>query len=229
MSKLRVRRPSPAFVIALIALFMSFGGASYAVTRTATPVAKAAKKKTTTLRGPRGFRGPQGLPGPQGAPGPQGSQGPKGDTGPAGTPNPNATAVNGNSVTKVFSQVANNNASGNSAPAFSGDGLTLTNSCTNVGPGVMFLFAQSSDPNAELSWSGNSTPKGGSSAATGGVKDGTGTGQITIVGPFSGEGQLTINYANTSGQAVTLVLGFDSPPSFSNHTSCSLWGHAIAG
>jgi Collagen triple helix repeat (20 copies) len=86
--------PSPAMVVALIALFVALGGTGYAATTltdNGNSAAATAKRHRRSLRGPRGFRGktgPQGPVGPQGPQGPQGTQGPQGPQGaqgPAGT------------------------------------------------------------------------------------------------------------------------------------------------
>ena len=84
--------PSPALVIALIALFVALGGTGYAASQVGGDHATAAKKTKVKQgkRGPRGPRGPQGprglqgLTGPQGPQGAQGPQGPQGATGPQG-------------------------------------------------------------------------------------------------------------------------------------------------
>lgn len=83
--------PSPAMVVACVALFAALGGSAYAaggLVHEATGSATKAKPKPK--RGPRGKQGPAGPAGPQGVPGPKGptgdkgAQGPKGDTGAAG-------------------------------------------------------------------------------------------------------------------------------------------------
>ena len=107
--RLSRRRPSPAMVVALIALSVSLGGTGYAaltlpknsigpkqIKRNAV---RSADIKNRGVRladlhpaarraGPQGPAGPQGVPGTAGTPGPVGPQGEKGDTGetgPAGT------------------------------------------------------------------------------------------------------------------------------------------------
>lgn len=77
--------PSPAMVIALIALFVALGGTGYAatsLTANGSATTAAARRHHRSLRGPRGFRGRTG---PQGPVGPQGPQGAQGVQGPAGT------------------------------------------------------------------------------------------------------------------------------------------------
>src|SRR5215470_11834293 len=84
-----MKRPSPALVVALIALFVSCTGIG-----TAANVSHQMVRAGRTLglvkvkrgpRGPRGPQGPQGVPGPQGPKGDPGQAGPRGLQGPAGT------------------------------------------------------------------------------------------------------------------------------------------------
>lgn len=80
----RFRRPSPALVIALVALFFALGGTGYAVSRLPKNSVTSAQVKDYSLlkrdfkRGqlPRGARGAQGL---QGDPGAAGAKGDPGD------------------------------------------------------------------------------------------------------------------------------------------------------
>jgi hypothetical protein len=102
---------SPALVVACIALLISIGGTSYAVTALPNASVGAAQLKDNAVtsgkvvdgslhvvdfapgelpagaRGPQGPVGPPGAvgpPGPPGPPGPEGPQGPRGEPGPAG-------------------------------------------------------------------------------------------------------------------------------------------------
>jgi collagen triple helix repeat protein len=102
--KLIHRRPSPAMVVALIALFVSLAGNAGAgalllVTSKnikngsiqAVDLSRAAKaqlKGNEGPRGPRGFTGAQGIQGPQGLVGAQGPPGPVGPRGPDGARGP---------------------------------------------------------------------------------------------------------------------------------------------
>jgi hypothetical protein len=94
MQKPRLRTPSPAFVVSLIALFVALGGTTYAATSLpknsvgtnqlkngAVTKQKINKKTISALRGSRGPIGPAG---PMGATGSQGS---------TGSPGANGTAV----------------------------------------------------------------------------------------------------------------------------------------
>jgi Collagen triple helix repeat (20 copies) len=81
--------PSPALVIAMVALFVALGGSGYAASQTVGGDHAAAAKKTKVKRGkrgPRGLRGLTGLRGPQGVQGPRGANGAQGVPGTDGSP-----------------------------------------------------------------------------------------------------------------------------------------------
>lgn len=86
----RLRRLSPATVIAVVALVFALGGTALASGYIITNVKQIKPSVLKRLRGNRGMRGPRGLPGAQGVKGDTGSSGPqgtKGDTGPSGPAN----------------------------------------------------------------------------------------------------------------------------------------------
>lgn len=106
MNRIVKRRPSPAVVISLLALFVALGGTSLAAVDALAPknsVGSAqvingslqkgdlSKKAVAALRGNRGARGQAGAQGTAGATGPAGAAGPAGATGtggPAGATGP---------------------------------------------------------------------------------------------------------------------------------------------
>jgi hypothetical protein len=108
----RFRMPSPAMLVALLALFVALGGSSYAALRlpkgsvgpkqlkknavTSTKV-KPGSLLTSDFKASQrsALRGPQGAQGAQGAQGPQGTQGPQGPAGASATPLWAAVAANG--------------------------------------------------------------------------------------------------------------------------------------
>ena len=87
----RFRRPSPALVVALVALFFALAGSGYAVSRLPRNSVTSAQVKDYSLlkrdfrRGqlPRGPRGQQGIAGLVGMTGAKGDKGDKGDRGPS--------------------------------------------------------------------------------------------------------------------------------------------------
>jgi len=105
----RFKRPSPAMIVACLALSVALGGGSYAAT--AIPAKSAATGKTqastkssaTGPRGPRGPRGFRGLRGLRGLTGPAGPAGPAGAAGPAGP-----KGDKGDSATGMWAVVDNN-------------------------------------------------------------------------------------------------------------------------
>jgi Collagen triple helix repeat (20 copies) len=108
MRTLRKRRPSPAFLLALAAMFVALGGTAAAALSVSGSSIKngtvtgrdvkdrslgareLTKRAVGLLRGQQGAAGPQGPGGPRGAAGatgpvgPAGPQGPQGPTGPTG-------------------------------------------------------------------------------------------------------------------------------------------------
>jgi hypothetical protein len=75
----RLRHPSPALIIALIALILSLAGSALAASRfiiTSTKqISPSVLHSLKGRRGPRGFRGASGAPGVTGAPGHMGAAG----------------------------------------------------------------------------------------------------------------------------------------------------------
>src|SRR5438309_11810972 len=96
--------PSPAMIVAMVALGVGLAGTGGASVSTSGPNTKAGattKASPTATgprgpRGPRGFRGPKGAkgdPGSPGAPGAQGIQGVQGLPGRTGPPAPPAASL----------------------------------------------------------------------------------------------------------------------------------------
>lgn len=82
--KMRLRRPSPAMVIAIAALFFALGGGAMAAVQRHYVITSTKQIKPSVLKKLKGAKGPRGTKGPQGGQGATGAQGAKGDTGPAG-------------------------------------------------------------------------------------------------------------------------------------------------
>ena len=102
---MRLRRPSPSMLVALLALFVALGGSSYAALQIPNGSVGTKKLKRGAVTSPkvknnsllvRDFRRSQRaqLRGPQGAQGPQGLVGPQGPVGPATGPAGGALAGN---------------------------------------------------------------------------------------------------------------------------------------
>ena len=137
LRRITARRPSPAMVVALVALSVALGGTGYAalnLPRNSVGAAEikrnavaSAEIKNRTVRladlarsariaGPQGPQGPAGVQGPAGAQGAQGEPGATGQAGPAGTALAYAKVDSGGGVDESSSKGvadANVEASGN--------------------------------------------------------------------------------------------------------------------
>jgi hypothetical protein len=100
----RVRRPSPAMLVALIALFLATGGSALAAHHYLINSTKQINPRVLkALRGKRGYTGKQGPAGPRGAQGREGSAGKEGKTGKTGEPGPFPnTLPSGKTLTGAF-------------------------------------------------------------------------------------------------------------------------------
>lgn len=148
------RRPSPATIISLLALFVALGGTGYAAVALAPKNSvgsaqvingslqkKDLNKKTIAAlkgnRGARGAAGAAGAAGPAGATGAAGPAGPAGATGPAGAPNPNADTLNGLAAASLIRSAS---ASTETPVALSGSDTTfLTVAITAPGAGFLIV------------------------------------------------------------------------------------------
>jgi hypothetical protein len=74
------RKPSPALVVAMLALFVAMGGSAVAAHHFL--ITSPHQIKPSVLRALRGATGPPGGPGPAGTPGQSGASGPPGPAGP---------------------------------------------------------------------------------------------------------------------------------------------------
>jgi hypothetical protein len=77
----RPGRPTPAGLLATVALFLALGGSAVAAGHYL--ITSTRQIKPSVLRKLRGATGPRGAAGPAGAPGPEGVQGSRGEAGPS--------------------------------------------------------------------------------------------------------------------------------------------------
>ena len=112
---MHARRPSPAAIIASLALFFALGGTAAAASHYL--ITSTSQIKPTVLSKLKGKSGPQGAAGPVGPQGASGPQGPAGSQGPAGPSNLSAiTTVIGPTV-----EVENDKVKGAGAECPAGD------------------------------------------------------------------------------------------------------------
>jgi hypothetical protein len=141
MHRFLAPRPSPALVVAIVALASALGGTGVAATVNSHhgPLADVAAKKKKKkgkkklARGPRGPRGPRGVRGfrgPAGAKGPRGATGPAGPTGAVGPTGPASIQQSG--LVKETAAVG----SGNNTPLITNGSLQLLGNCSKTGATV---------------------------------------------------------------------------------------------
>jgi hypothetical protein len=90
-SPLHLRKPSPALVVAMLALFVAMGGSAVAAHHFL--ITSPHQIKPSVLRALKGAKGPAGAAGPAGPAGPQGPSGATGAQGPAGPVNLSALTI----------------------------------------------------------------------------------------------------------------------------------------
>jgi hypothetical protein len=105
----KISKPTPAFVLAVVALFVALGGTAVAASpivkralfadnagklqgKSAAALVKLAASKASTRPGPKGDTGAAGPKGDTGAAGPKGDAGPAGPAGPQGPQGPTGPA-----------------------------------------------------------------------------------------------------------------------------------------
>lgn len=166
MARLHFRRPSPAMVVALIALFVALGGVGYAASQLPknsvgtkqlkkNAVTSAKVKDHSLLAGD--FKAGQLPAGPKGEAGPAGAQGPKGETGPRG---PGATTL-------VYDATASATPTPTSVGTVLGD--TFTAECEIAGPDEarLTVYLQTSDGSLRWDYGTQQTDNGTDSARPG--------------------------------------------------------------
>jgi hypothetical protein len=99
------RSPSPAMVVACLALFLAMGGTGYAATQ--LPFIKGGRVSTKVKRGPRGKLGPAGPAGARGHEGQLGPAGPGGEPGLQGPRGPEGGDAQGQEALAKAEQALN--------------------------------------------------------------------------------------------------------------------------
>ena len=226
------RRPTPALVIAIVALVLAVGGTSFAAAPV-TFIAKAVglntrqKKRVTAIADAQIAAKASTLS-------VLNATNATNATNAVNAANAlNANTVGHATVTTIFKSIPS------ATPLtqfFSGNGLTLWLECEVFG--VIGIQYQSADANAELNWNGD---VGGFSNLNyvsvwgGKAVPATGTGAYDLFNPgqpvdyHREEGSIVLTYAQPSGHTATMNLGFDNTAAFgSEQLGCAVWGTAIA-
>ena len=151
MAGTRLRRPSPAMVVACLALIVALGGTGYAAIKlpaNSVGTAQLQKNAVTSAKVKNGsllsldFKSGQIPPGPPGAQGAQGAKGDKGDTGLAGPVD--TSKLLGRTITVVISDSAPPGSFG-SARANCPSGFEAVGGGVDVS-NVLTMFVTSSEP-----------------------------------------------------------------------------------
>jgi len=148
----RIQRPSPALVVACMALFVSLGGVGYAAATIGTSdikngavTGKKIKNKTITGKDINdktiaSLRGKAGATGPQGPLGAQGAQGPTGAPGLSGLERVETTVASsaGTSKTETADCPAGKQAIGGGVRVFAAEGLAFVDESIPSGTGSWY-------------------------------------------------------------------------------------------
>ena len=217
----RAHRFTYANVVATVALVFAMTGGALAAGHYI--ITSKSQIKPSVLKSLKGKTGSTGKTGAQGAQGPQGLQGAQG---PAGAPNPSATTVDGQTVAKIYNDIAPSTTTPQTVLSL--NGLTITAECTGTNNDQLELSYQSTDTNAELNWSGDI----GNTFSDEEIED-TGTtteGLFTNATPAPGndEGSMVLTYSTSAGKVVTADLGYDYDGAFGSAHNCGVWGTAFA-
>ena len=200
--EMKKRSPvSPALVVALIALFVSIGGIGYAATKIGTSDIQNGAVTTKKIHN-RAVT----------------SKKIKG-----AVPNANhasdADTVRGMSVQKVFFK-----GPASTAPTqqFSAKGLTLNVGCDASANVIATVSSASSQVDLQGESSGDVAPNGTPYSV-----GNTFTNQNILGTNGFGSGRLT--YSTSGGGVVTMVYGFDNPPTFGGQNVCTFRATAVSG
>ena len=137
-----------------------------------------------------------------------------------------ATTVDGETITKVFfaspAITYTGPASTRGTVVFDGDDHTLKALCPNPSPINVALDAQSTDPDAQLTYEGAE----GGTTFSGNLNFVLEPDLIPDAGGTTTQGAETVAYANSAGQAVTASLGFaqGNGQFGSSENNCAIWG-----
>jgi len=220
VQKRRLRAPSPAFVIALIALFVALGGTSYAAIHLPknTVGAKQLKKNAVTAPKIKNHAVGAAKINTNGLTVPNATHATNADSATNAT---TATNVGGQTIKGFHLTVAN----GVTAPqtVLSFNGLTLTLSCAAGEPTVQATAAQAGAFMRGMRTTvGNTTSAAGTSNAVAGSP-------VTVFLPADKRGILDLDYLQTDGHRVDVYADIDDTTTINGFDGCLLEGTAIAG
>ncbi len=168
MHRRLVRRPSPAMVVALVALFVALGGAAYAAHQLPPKSVGSTQLKNNSVTSPKvknhsllakDFKAGQLPAGAHGAKGDPGPRGPKGDTGPQG---PGATTL-------TYDANASGSPSQTTVGTVLSDTFSAECSIPSAGEAELKVYVMTSDGSLRWDYGGEFTDNGTSSTAANNV------------------------------------------------------------
>ena len=223
--KRRLRRPSPALIISMFALFVALGGTTYAATSLPKDSVGAKQLKKNAVTSPKIKNHAVGAAkiNTSGLTVPSATHAASADS---ATTAANATTVGGQTVKLVQWKAP---PSTTTQPIFSAEGLTITGSC-DASSNISIDATGTTAHNAELRIMGHV----GTTAFFQNVhafSDGSNISLVNTDGAHNeGSGQLV--YATVDGHAVTLFYGFDwgtagSPTYYDKFVGCTLYGEVV--
>lgn len=149
------------------------------------------------------------------------ANGPTGLTGATGAANPNATAVDGQSVSKLTLKQPTPTSSTSITTIPGAGGLTLLAECDTAGNASIYATGPASG-DSELAVSGRDvTGSYGSQTAT------LGSTAVQIARP--GTGEISLSYGASAGQVEIANIGYQSAPSFGAFAGCGFFGELTSG
>jgi hypothetical protein len=222
--KRRLRAPSPAFVISLIALFVALGGTSYAaiaLPRNSVGAKQLKKNAVTAVKIKKGSVTAAKI-NTHGLSVPNAKHATSADSATSAT---NAATVAGQTV-KVIQWKAPPGTT--TQTIFSAEGLTITGSC-DASSNITVDATGTNAQNSEFRLQGNAS----ATAFYKNVHQFSDTNSVSLVDGDAAhrEGSGQIVYATVDGHVVTLSYGFDwgntgSPTYYNKFVGCTLYGRA---
>jgi len=220
--KRRFRAPSPAFVIALVALFVALGGTTYAATSLPknSVGSKQLKKNAVTSSKIKNHAVGAAKINTNGLTVPSATHAASADSA------TNATTVGGQTVKLVQWKAP---PSTTTQTIFSAEGLTITGSC-DASSNITIDATGTTAQNAELRIQGNVS--GTAFYVNNHAFSNASTNSLVNTDGALHEGSGQLVYATVDGHVVTLSYGFDwgsagSPAYYGKYVGCTLYGEAV--
>ncbi len=205
------------------ALFVGLGGAAYAATTSSAFV--ASDGAVTSCLPPNGGTVHIWKPGHRCSGGwanlSLAAKAGVGATGATGATNPNATAVDGQSVSKLYLKQPTPTSTASTATLYSANGLTILAQCSTAGGASLDATGPSSGDSELLVSGRDATGSYGSQIPA--------LGATAVPIALAGSGEFSFTYATSAGAVASGNVGYQSAPSFAHYAGCGFFGEVTAG